>query len=105
MYVPQADLRRFGVTGDGLRAGRYGDAFVALMAHEAGRARAFYADARAAFPSVDARALVPAEIIRSDLRAPGGDRGAPVPRLRRARRARRRKAAIALRCWAGAMAG
>ena len=109
VYVPQADLRRFGVTGDDLRAGRYGDAFVALMAHEAGRARAFYADARAAFPSVDARALVPAEIMSriyyallEEIEERAGSRVFD----ERVTLPARRKAAIALRCWAGArMAG
>jgi 15-cis-phytoene synthase len=104
VYVPQADLRRFGVTNDDLRAGRYGEPFVALMAHQAARARAFYADARAAFPSVDARSLVPAEIMGRIYYA--------LLEAIEARRFRvfdervtlpaRRKAAIALRCWAGA---
>ena len=104
VYVPQADLRRFGVTSDDLRAGRYGEPFVALMAHQAARARAFYADARAAFPSVDARSLVPAEIM--------GRIYSALLEAIEARRFRvfdarvtlpaRRKAAIALRCWAAA---
>jgi len=108
IYVPQADLRRFGVTGDDLRAGRYGDAFVALMAHEAGRARAFYAEARAAFPSVDARALVPAEIMGRIYYALLEEIEARRFRVfdERVTLPARRKAAIALRCWAGArMAG
>src|SRR5438309_5601981 len=37
-YLPQADLRRFGVTAEDLRAGRYTPQFVQLMAFEAGRA-------------------------------------------------------------------
>jgi 15-cis-phytoene synthase len=104
VYVPQADLRKFGVSNADLRAGRYGDAFVALMEHEAARARGFYADARAAFPAADARSLVPAEIM-------GRIYGALLAEIE-ARRFRvfdervtlpaRRKAAIALRCWAGA---
>jgi phytoene synthase len=104
VYVPQADLRAFGVTAEDLRAGRYGDAFVALMAHQATRARRFYAEARAAFPAVDARSLVPAEIMGRIYYA--------LLQAIEARRFRvfdervtlpaRRKAAIALRCWAGA---
>lgn len=104
VYVPQVDLRRFGVTSDDLRAGRYTDAFVALMAHQAARARRFYAAARAAFPAADARSLVPAEIMgriylalldeieRRRFRVFEGRVTLPA----------RRKAAIALRCWAGA---
>jgi phytoene synthase len=104
VYVPQADLRAFGVTGDDLRAGRYGAPFVALMEHQATRARRFYAEARAAFPTIDARSLVPAEIMGRIYYA--------LLQAIEARRFRvfdgrvtlpaRRKATIALRCWAGA---
>lgn len=104
VYVPQADLRRFGVTNDDLRAGRYGDAFVALMAHEAARARGFYADARAAFPAVDARSLVPAEIMGRIYHALLEEIEARRFRIfgQRVTLPARRKAAIALRCWARA---
>src|SRR5215472_1274830 len=33
VYLPQQDLKRFGVTGEDLAAGRYGPAFVQLMEH------------------------------------------------------------------------
>ena len=104
VYVPQADLRRFGVTGDDLRAGRYGESFVALMAHQAARARAFYADARAAFPAVDTRSLVPAEIMGRIYYALLQEIEARRFRVFDARVTlpARRKAAIALRCWAAA---
>jgi phytoene synthase len=104
VYVPQADLRRFGVTGDDLRAGRYGESFVALMTHQAARARAFYADARAAFPAVDTRALVPAEIMGRIYYALLQEIEARRFRVFDARVTlpARRKAAIALRCWAAA---
>jgi len=104
VYIPQADLRRFGVTSEDLRAGRYGDAFVALMTHQAARARAFYADARAAFPSVDTRALVPAEIMGRIYYALLEEIEARRFRVFDARVTlpARRKAAIALRCWAAA---
>ncbi len=104
VYVPQTDLRRFGVTNEDLRAGRYSDAFVALMAHQAARARGFYADARAAFPSVDARPLVPAEIMGRIYYALLEEIEARRFRVfdERVTLPARRKAAIALRCWAGA---
>ena len=35
VYLPQRDLREFGVTEDDLVAGRYGDRFVKLMEHQA----------------------------------------------------------------------
>src|SRR4029453_13321818 len=38
-YLPQEDLKRFGVTGEDLAAGRYTSEFVRLMEHEAARAR------------------------------------------------------------------
>ena len=104
VYLPQRDLKDFGVTEDDLGAGRSGEAFVRLMAHQAARARRFYAAARAAYPAVDARSLVPAEImgriyyalleeIEARRFAVFGER-VTVPA--------RRKVAIALRCWARA---
>jgi phytoene synthase len=104
VYVPQADLRRFGVTNDDLRAGRYTDAFVALMADQAARARRFYADARAAYPGVDARSLVPAEIMGRIYYALLEEIEARRFRVfdERVTLPARRKAAIAVRCWAGA---
>jgi phytoene synthase len=104
VYVPQADLRRFGISNDDLRAGRYGPAFVALMAHQAQRARTCYADARAAFPSVDARSLVPAEIMGRIYHALLEEIEARQFRVfdERVTLSARRKAAIALRCWAAA---
>src|SRR3989454_10765257 len=63
VYVPQDDMQRFGVTEDDLRAGRHSEQFVRLMSHQADRARQFYRAARESFPTVDARSLVPAEIM------------------------------------------
>jgi phytoene synthase len=56
IYLPQDDLARFGVApADVLRA-RPSDAFVALMAFEADRARAWYDRALAQLPRRDRRA-------------------------------------------------
>jgi phytoene synthase len=63
VYLPQEDLRKFGVTADDLREGRYAEPFVRLMVHQAERARRFYRLARGSFPTADARSLVPAEIM------------------------------------------
>jgi len=63
VYLPQADLRSFGVTVEDLQQARYGDAFVRLMEHQAARARGFYRAAWQNYPSTDARSLVPAEIM------------------------------------------
>ncbi len=107
VYVPQDDLRQFGVTVEDLREGHYGDGFVRLMTHQAARARRFYRAAREAFPLVDARSLVPAEImgqiyfaLLSEIEARRfqvfADR-VTVPA--------RRKVAIAVRCWTAARLG
>jgi phytoene synthase len=102
-YLPQADLRRFGVTAEDLGQGRYSPQFVQLMAFEAGRAREYYQRAWAALPAADARRLFAAEIM-----------GRTYWALLRAIEARRfdvfghrvtlpapRRVAIALRCWLG----
>lgn len=107
VYVPQADLREFGLTIDDLREGRYSDRFVQLMTHEANRARDFFRAARHDFPVADARSLVPAEIM-----------GRIYFALLRAIEARRfrvfdervtvpvaRKLAIALKAWTSARLG
>ncbi|HEV8438269.1 MAG TPA: presqualene diphosphate synthase HpnD [Methylomirabilota bacterium] len=63
VYIPQEDLRRFGVTAEHLAAGRYTSEFVALMGWEAARARRYYERAWAALPPADARRLFAAEIM------------------------------------------
>ena len=63
IYVPQADLRRFGVTAEDLRLGRYTREFVELMEFEALRARSFYRRAWETLPDTDARRLFAAEIM------------------------------------------
>src|SRR5262249_1432174 len=63
VYLPQEDLRRFGVSADHLPGGRYPAAFVELMPWEAGRARQYYERAWAALPESDARSLFAAEIM------------------------------------------
>ena len=104
VYLPREDLRAFGISVADLRAGRYDEAFVALMAQGDARAREFHRRAEANFPYPDARSLVPARIMGAiyatlldEIEARRfrvfGDR-ITVPT--------RRKVAIALRCWAGA---
>jgi phytoene synthase len=104
VYLPQADLRRFGVTADDLRQGRYTPAFVELMTHGAQRARRFYRAAREAYPVADARSLVAAEIMGQIYFALLGEIEARRFRVfdRRISLPAHRKAAIALRCWAAA---
>jgi len=107
VYLPQADLRRFGVTADDLSQGRYTPQFVELMTFQATRARDYYQRAWAVLPAGDARRLFAAEIM-----------GRTCFALLRAIEARRfdvfngrvtlpahRRVGIALRCWAGALWG
>jgi phytoene synthase len=107
VYLPQEDLGRFGVPAEDLAAGRYTPRFVALMRHEAERARAYYARAWAALPARDRRRLFAAEIMGHTYFA-----------LLRAMEAREfrvfgervtlpasRRLAIALSCWARARWG
>jgi phytoene synthase len=104
VYLPQRDLREFGVTEDDLVSGRYNDRFVKLMEHQAARARQFYAAAATAYPLADARSLIAAQIM-------GGIYRALLDEIEARRFAvlgeritlpARRKVAIALRCWASA---
>ncbi|HXG03142.1 MAG TPA: presqualene diphosphate synthase HpnD [Candidatus Binatia bacterium] len=104
IYVPQADLRAFGVRPQDLAAGRYSPEFVRLMEHQAARARDFYRAAAAAFPAADARSLVPAEIMGRIYEALLREIEARRFRVfdRRVTLAAHRKAAIAVQCWARA---
>ena len=107
VYVPRADLRKFGVTPDDLRAGRYTEAFVRLMAHQASRARRFYRAARDAYPRQDARSLIPAEIMGQIYWALLGRIEASRYRVLDGRISlgAGRKVTIALRCWTAARLG
>jgi len=107
VYVPQEDLRKFGVTTEDLRAGRYSDEFVSLMRHQAARARQFYRAARDAFPTADARSLVAAEIMGRIYRALLDEIEARGFRVfeERVTVQTGRKLAIALRCWASVRFG
>jgi phytoene synthase len=107
VYLPQADLRAFGVSEDDLRHGRWTAGFVQLMERQAGRARHFYRQARAAYPRADGRSLVAAEVmgaiyfalleaIEAQRFQVFGER-ITVPT--------RRKAGIAVRCWLSARLG
>jgi 15-cis-phytoene synthase len=107
VYLPQRDLEDFGVTEQDLVDGRSDEAVVGLMAHQAARARRFYAAARASYPARDARSLVAAEIM-------GRIYHALLEEIEHRRFAvfgqrvtvpARRKVAIALRCWARARLG
>lgn len=104
IYLPQDELRRYGVTQDEvLAAARPGfsksPAFHALLAFQGERARAYFGQAREALPEVDRRAMLPAEIMGAVYRALLEEMAArdwPVGRPA-ARLSRPRKAWLALR--------
>lgn len=63
VYLPQEDLRRFGVTERDLAAGVVTPGIAALLAHELARAREFYDRAASALPPGESKHLVAAEIM------------------------------------------
>jgi phytoene synthase len=64
IYLPQEDMKRFGVTEEGLRSGRPGDGFRALLTLQAERAGARFAAARQHYPERDRQALRASELMR-----------------------------------------
>jgi phytoene synthase len=107
LYLPTADLERFGVREDDLRAGRATGAIRALLAFESERAREHYRRAAQALPREDARRLAAARIMGAiyfnlleRIERSGYEVfGAPV------RVPRWRQATIAASTWISTMAG
>lgn len=58
VYLPQDELRRFGVLEDDIAEGRTGPAWQALMAHQAARARALLAEGLTLLPLLDRRSAL-----------------------------------------------
>jgi phytoene synthase len=69
VYLPQEDLRRFGVTVNDLRQGHDGESFRRLMEFQAQRAQEHYARAYALLPAADRRAQRPGLIMAAIYRA------------------------------------
>jgi phytoene synthase len=65
IYLPLADFARFQYSERDLVGRVHDGRFMAMMAYQADRASAFYREAVEVMPKSDARALVPAEIMRS----------------------------------------
>jgi len=63
IYLPVEDLQRFGVSAADVLAARHSDAFAALMAFQAARARDWYARAMALLPQEDRRSQRPGLIM------------------------------------------
>jgi phytoene synthase len=64
VYLPRAEMARFGYTMEDLAAGRENEALLALLQFEAARAEEHYTRAVAARTPGDRKALVAAEIMR-----------------------------------------
>jgi len=65
IYLPQEDLARFHYSETEMMQRHYNERFVQLMEFQARRARQFFANAAAALPVEDRRAMTPAEIMGS----------------------------------------
>jgi 15-cis-phytoene synthase len=65
IYLPLADMARFGYSAEALRSRVYDERFVSLMQFEAGRAHEFFAHAAASLPREDRRSMIAAEIMGS----------------------------------------
>lgn len=65
IYLPLADFARFQYSERDLIGRVHDGRFMAMMAYQADRAAAFYQEAIDLMPKSDAKALVPAEIMRS----------------------------------------
>jgi 15-cis-phytoene synthase len=65
IYLPQEDLARFHYTESELTQRQYTERFVQLMEFQARRASQFFANAAAALPAEDRKAMAPAEIMAS----------------------------------------
>lgn len=65
IYLPQEDLARFHYPETELTQRQYNERFVQLMEFQTRRARQFFANAAAALPTEDRKAMAPAEIMGS----------------------------------------
>lgn len=63
IYVPQAELARYGVTEEEIFQNRPSERFQQLAAGLAARARGFYSRARSVLPAQDRQAMVAAELM------------------------------------------
>ncbi|HKT13309.1 MAG TPA: presqualene diphosphate synthase HpnD [Terriglobia bacterium] len=63
IYLPEEDLKRFGVPPESFLEGKPRGRFIDLMEYESERARRYFAEARRALPPEDRRSMVIAEIM------------------------------------------
>lgn len=65
IYLPQSELKKFGVDEDEILEGTYSDRYFALASSVAHRAKQFYSRAQKTLPPEDRRAMVAAELMGS----------------------------------------
>jgi phytoene synthase len=65
IYLPQTELKRFGVSEQEILGSVYSDRYLDLARHVAARARHFYQLARTTLPPADRQAMVAAELMGS----------------------------------------
>jgi phytoene synthase len=65
IYLPQSELKKFGVTEDEILESKYSDRYFTLAASIAGRAKRFYQLARKSLPAEDRKSMVAAELMGS----------------------------------------
>jgi phytoene synthase len=63
IYIPRDEMASFGYTEDDLIRGERGEAFLALMRHQAERARQYFAAAARALPAEERPRLLAAEVM------------------------------------------
>lgn len=65
IYLPQSELKKFGVDENEILEGKYSDRYFALASSVAQRAKQFYSRAQKTLPPEDRRAMVAAELMGS----------------------------------------
>ncbi|HZF01712.1 MAG TPA: presqualene diphosphate synthase HpnD [Methylomirabilota bacterium] len=65
IYLPQSELKKFGVSEENILRHEYSEQFHQLASHIADRARAFYGLARLTLPDEDRKSMVAAELMGS----------------------------------------
>jgi len=65
IYLPQSELKKFGVTENEILESRYSDRYFTLAASVAGRAKKFYELARKSLPGEDRQSMIAAELMGS----------------------------------------
>ncbi len=108
IYLPNSEMKRFGVTAEEITACRYSNRYHDLARSMAGTARGFYSAARRTLPAEDQRSMATAELMGSvywRLLLSLERRGFNVFDLPPTRVSKAQKAFLILRSWYGLWTG